>query len=153
MQNCKLHFFSGLAMQLKEAIGPKYIMKRQSKLTEFAFEKLKKSKNIVLLGNKHLPHLPTYSMVIKNAISGLFVGPLVCPIWLPLFIFFTVKASLTVHLVSGARIRTQDLSVASSLLTTRPWLLTLRSFICYIGLIDTPSVLSRWMGFKTGSPL
>jgi hypothetical protein len=59
-------------MQLKEAIGPKYIMKRQSKLIEFAFEKLRKSRNIILLGNKHLPHLPSYSMVVKNAISGCY---------------------------------------------------------------------------------
>ena len=44
---------------------------------------------------------------------------LVCPIWLATFIsfiFFNCKTfSLTFHLVSGARIRTRNLSVASLL--------------------------------------
>ena len=45
---------------------------------------------------------------------------------LPIFIFVNViatRALIAFHLVYGARIRTQDLSVASLPLTTRPWLL------------------------------
>ena len=57
-------------MQLKEAIGAKFIMKQCARLSELAMDKLGKSKNIVYLGNKHLPHLPTYSLVIKHSTSG-----------------------------------------------------------------------------------
>lgn len=57
-------------MQLKEAIGAKFIMRQATRLSELAMDKLGRSKNIVFLGNKHLPHLPTYSMVIKHTISG-----------------------------------------------------------------------------------
>ena len=57
-------------MQLKEAIGAKFIMKQSARLSELAMDKLARSRNIVFLGNKHLPHLPTYSVVIKHSISG-----------------------------------------------------------------------------------
>ena len=57
-------------MQLKESVTAKYIMKKSKWITELAMDKLSKSKNVILLGNKQLRHLPTYSMLIRHSISG-----------------------------------------------------------------------------------
>jgi hypothetical protein len=60
-------------MQLKESVGATWLMQQAATLSELAVRKLQASSNIVLLGNKNLPHLPTYSMVIRHSISGFYL--------------------------------------------------------------------------------
>ncbi len=65
---------AGLAVQLKEAVGSGYIMKREEQLWARARRMLEtECPNIVLLGNPDLPRLPVISFAVRHPQSGAFL--------------------------------------------------------------------------------
>lgn len=64
---------AGLAMQMKQALGPIYIMEQQEMIAKQANEKLASCPCVILLGNKKLAHLATYSFVIRHPTTGLYL--------------------------------------------------------------------------------
>ncbi len=62
---------AGLAMQLKQKLGPGYIMAQHEKMAKTLDERLSSMTNLILtLGNKMNSRLATYSFVIKHPMTG-----------------------------------------------------------------------------------
>ena len=62
---------AGLAIQLKEAVGAEFIMRREEELWQRARARLGECPNLELLGNLSGPRLPIISFVVRRpSLSG-----------------------------------------------------------------------------------
>ena len=65
---------AGLVLQLKEAVGPKFIMERQKEIWELAKAKWEKFDSIQILGaatgGEQLPKMAVFSFTMFNLESG-----------------------------------------------------------------------------------
>ena len=57
---------AGMVMQLKDSVGPEYILAREEKYLNMAKEKLANISNLEILGSMDVPRLPVLSFLIKN---------------------------------------------------------------------------------------
>ena len=62
-----------MVMQLKDAVGPKYILAREEKYLKLALSRLKKHPNLEILGSQYNCRLPILSFLVKNPVSGLYL--------------------------------------------------------------------------------
>lgn len=64
---------SGLAMQLKEAVGSEVIMAMEEKICGHVFSEWEGVKELVIVGPCHAPRLPIFSFLVRHTPSGLFL--------------------------------------------------------------------------------
>ncbi|XP_071500517.1 uncharacterized protein [Diadema antillarum] len=64
---------AGLVFQLKEAIGPDMIMKREHEICQSMLGRLRSSSNLVILGPTSQPRLPIISFLVRHPRTGHFL--------------------------------------------------------------------------------